>query len=160
MKKNRNNAPGGPHSCDRLRELFRAGDPAADGREPTPEETAAWKRRIMTEPAAPARHWPVPTGWAAATAAVVAIAFLAIWFRPEGKETVLNGRDRPDETLGGPGFEAGRMGRESTATRRSKRDSRTIQFRAPNGTRIIWTLNPDLSISGTDSRDRIEGETS
>ena len=31
----------------------------------------------------------------------------------------------------------------------ASRSARTIQFRGPNGTRIIWTLDPDFQMSGT-----------
>ena len=37
----------------------------------------------------------------------------------------------------------------AVATAATTRTGRTIQFRTPNGTRIIWTLDPDFRISGT-----------
>ena len=29
--------------------------------------------------------------------------------------------------------------------------SRTVQFRAPGGTRVIWTLNPNLTLPDVDA---------
>jgi hypothetical protein len=159
MKKNHDRPVSGrPGLDDRLRTVLRAGDPAADGREPTPYESVGWKRRILADVPAPIASWRRLIGWAAAATAIAVIVLLVLPLRRDDRETRTG--TASDGTDPGPGMEAGRMAHDSTATRSAKRNSRTIQFRAPNGTRIIWTLNPDLSLDGTDSRQRIEGETS
>lgn len=137
-------------SGDRLRDLLRAGDPAADGCDPTAEETAAWKRRLMTAPAVPGWSRRATFGWAAAAVVMAAVAALLI--------LPLRTRGRGDRA--GSGLEAGRRAGGSAVARNAKRKPLTIQFRAPNGTRIFWTLNPDLSLPETGPRKRIEGEAS
>jgi hypothetical protein len=144
----------------RLRSLLRAGDPAADGSDPSPGEAVRWKRRILNAaPIAAAPRW-LPAGLAAAAAGSILVAFL--WLTgPSGDRDISPGTASPGPAAGAPtGLTGGRHARNGNVDRSAARTSRTIHFHAPNGTRIIWTLDPDFSLPETLSREPIEGETS
>jgi len=168
-----------------LRRLLKAGDPAADGRDPDSTELGRWRRQALTATEAASRTplWRRP--WmplaAAATAALLAVVFLlpseqpgessslAIITQqvPAGVDASLP-NDRPelatDAPAEAPGQQIPTLAQDPSPPRTasiptpapSRSDappaavvlaaSRTVRFTAPGGTRIIWTLNPDLEL--------------
>jgi len=122
-----------PRSDDRLRALLRTGDPAADGREPTDEERARLRRRVLSQVPERGRSWrwlPVATAVAALLVAVVLLT---------GPGATDRGTDlavpvRPD------------VGPEASADAAPSDQRQQIQFATQNGTRIIWVLDPDLKL--------------
>ncbi len=141
---------GKPHrDSGALRILLRRGDPAADGRDPTPGEIAAWKQAMLRE--ADGRHWTIP--WPnriAVAASAVLVTIGLIWIpgelkKPAGDQFLVTESAPAESRRSHPGIgSAGTAGHPAAL-----RHARTIQFRGPNGTRIIWQLDPDFSISGT-----------
>lgn len=115
------------------RALLRGGDPAADGCDPSPDETAALRERVVAVARA-AGAAPRPGFAAPAWAAVVALG-LAAWFGwlawpPTGDSAP------PPPRL------ATRGGSEHQPPARA----RQIQFATPGGTRVVWTLDPDFEV--------------
>ena len=103
---------------ERLRQILRHGDPAADGRDPQPVDISVWRRALLGEKSIPRRFRNLGLQVAAITAIGV-VALLALLLRPG-----VSPPPKPAPT------------------------ARTIRFQAPGGTRIIWTLNPEFSIAG------------
>jgi hypothetical protein len=137
---------------DELQALLRRGDPAGDGRSLTQAERQEMRRTVLraaTEPAAP------QIARAPAWAAVLALLALAI---PAGWHIRQNSpAERHAEATGIAGPEAA----ASDATRMPHgatledpvtfaeppgRPVRHVLFSTPGGTRVIWTLNPDLKL--------------
>ena len=117
----------------RLRALLRAADPAADGLDPTSEEQAALRRLVLNRvpDRNPAWRW---LSIATAAAAMLAAAVL-LSNRPESPSgTDLVAPNRPDV--------ARQVPPEDSPTDRRQQ----IQFATENGTRIIWVLDPDLTL--------------
>lgn len=120
---------------DPLRTLLRTGDPAVDGTEPNAEETATLRRRILNR--IPERK-TFPR-WLPLTAAIAAAVLGIVLLMPSATDSPpASSSPTPGGGLVGviPGAEA-----PAQADRR-----RQIQFASENGTRIIWVLNPDLSL--------------
>ena len=134
---------------DALRNLLRQDDPAADGRDPTPGEIAAWKQAMLRE--ADGRHRTIP--WlnrVAIAASAVLVAVGLIWIpgelkKPAGDQFPVVESTPAESRRSHPGIGSAGISADPAAWRHA----RTIRFRGPNGTRIIWQLNPDFSISGT-----------
>jgi hypothetical protein len=105
----------------RLRDLFEAGDPAADGREPTRQEAAALRREMLRR----ARTSP-PLRWLPLAAAATAAAL--------GAALLLPGRMPRRPAAGAP---------EITAATAAPRQ---IRFATAQGTQIIWVLDPNLDL--------------
>ena len=138
-----------PREPESLRDLLRQGDPAADGHYPTHQEIAAWRREMLRE-AEERRRPALRPAWLVTAAAVVVVAAAVGWIHHrEGKSPP------PRSPLAGlpptrvpaplPGIgSGGALGRPANL-----RHARTIQFRGPSGTRIIWKLDPDFTLSGT-----------
>lgn len=115
-------------AADRLRELLRRGDPAADGRAPAPEEVRLLRARVLEE----ARRSPgrarrgalrpaVAFGWAALVCVVVLVA--------TGTAFLWRSEPTPD-----PPLAAGAVDEAAP---------RQVQFTTPGGTRIVWVLYPE-----------------
>lgn len=120
-------------SDERLRALLCEGDPAADGQGPTRDEQAALRRLVLNR--VPDRHpaWKwLPIATAAAAMLVAAVLLLG----PDGtpSATDLAAPDRPDV--------ASRVPSEDDVSDRRQQ----IQFATEKGTRIIWVLDPDLTL--------------
>lgn len=136
----------GDSSGDPLRDLLRRGDPAGDGREPTGIEWAAMRARIRTEVSsventssgrsrAPLATW----AWIAAAASIaVAVVLLPRLLQaPDGtQDLVAGGTDGSGTTATGAAAQSGR----------ASEGSRTMQFTAPGGTRVVWTLDPGFEL--------------
>lgn len=137
-----------------LRSLLREGDPADDGREPSAEETARLRARVLDAARAPTGderraavihphcapdaaesrvRW---TSAAVAAAALFAVLVLgAVAFRVS--------RSAPTAT-GQPALEAGATGATGEIpVPHLERAPRQIQFTTPGGTRVVWMLYPE-----------------
>lgn len=118
-------------SSDRLRELLRRGDPAADGRAPDADETRLLRARVLEEARSAGGGAPAPRGlfrpavafaWAAAACVAVLVAV--------GTVSLRRGPARPEQAdRSSPGVEAAAP--------------RQVQFTTPGGTRIVWVLYPE-----------------
>ncbi len=111
----------------RLRVVLRAGDPAADDPSPPPDIAAGWRRAIRhatPDPvlAGPPPRWRFITMALAGLAIVMAISFWSLVHLPAPASPV----------AARPGAGGG---------------LRTIRMTGPGGTRIIWSVNPDLPIA-------------
>ncbi|MCZ6670072.1 MAG: hypothetical protein O6947_03480 [Acidobacteria bacterium] len=115
---------------ERLRQILRHGDPAADGRDPQPVDISAWRRALLGGKSAPRRFRNRATRLTAITAVGV-VALLVFLLHPGGSPP-------PDPAP----------------------TARTIRFRAPGGTRIIWTLDPEFSMPGGHRSPADKGESS
>lgn len=123
------------HGRSTLRRWLEKGDPALDGREPSPDEVAAIRHAILAVPVPRVERGPVGFRlWVAAAAVVVMLVGALILFsqtrgivspprRPVGEQVV---------SVAGAG----------------SRRARTVQMMTPNGTRIVWTLDPEFSLGG------------
>jgi hypothetical protein len=120
--KNRTESPN-----QRLRRLLRAHDPAADGAEPSAEEVARWRSRLLRESGGGASR-PPSLAWLLPAAALLA-AGIVIGVFARGALTPRS-RGAIPAAGGAPPAEL-----------------RTIRMSAPGGTRIIWTMNPRLDLS-------------
>lgn len=125
-----------------LRALLWQGDPADDGREPSAEETARMRARVLGAASAPDAAESRTRWTPAAVAAAALFAVLVL-----GAVTLRISRSSPTAT-GQPALEAGATG-EIPATHR-ERAPRQIQFTTPGGTRVVWMLYPEATES--DSR--------
>lgn len=129
-----------PHHA--LRSALREGDPAADGREPAPDEVARLRARVLDaalDAGSERDHLLhphcVPEGGGRWTPAAVAAALLLLMiagavvvrFDPGGTA------ERRLESADEPGGEIDTAGPEG----------RQIQFTTPGGTRVVWMLYPD-----------------
>jgi len=122
----------GPKDADRrLRGLLRAGDPAGDGADPAPEEVARWKaslRHAARTPggtaARPIGRWLLPL----AAAGLVLLVAVAVWRMQRPHDASSPVTAAPEAATG------------------ADRGLRTIRMTGPGGTRIIWSVNPDLRI--------------
>ena len=115
------------HPDDDLRALLRRGDPAADGSEPRPEESAALRRVVLRGArTTPPLRW-LPLAGAAAAAALAAALLLPEYIAPSRAPSVAD---------------------ESPAARLDDEpeERRQIRFATENGTQIIWVLDPDLEL--------------
>ena len=106
-----------------LGEWLRAGDPASDGSELTRDDAARIRRRVLAETESPVRFRLTPL---AAVSAAAVLAVLVSLPRPQqpiatGVTVVPGVSAQPDR-------------------------SQQIQFTTEGGTRILWTLNPDLEL--------------
>lgn len=120
-------------SDDQLRALLRNADPADDDREPTEEEHAALRRLVLNRipDRNPSWKWlPIAT----ATAAMLVAAALLIGPYRTRPATDLGAPDRPDV--------ATQVSPEAAPNARRQQ----IQFATEKGTRIIWVLDPDLTL--------------
>jgi len=121
-------------SDEQLRALLRRADPAADGEKPTPEEHTALRRLVLNRirDRNPAWRW-LPIATAAAAMLVAAVLLLT----------------GPGETPSATGFAA--ADRPGVARQAAPEDGpadrrRQIQFATEKGTRIIWVLDPNLTL--------------
>lgn len=106
------------HSHNPLRQLLRAGDPAADAAELAPGERAAIKARML---AAAAERPPSAARWLAPAATVAALLALALGLASRHPVP-------PVPTAAEPPAAA-----------------REIQFTTANGTLVVWQLLPSQS---------------
>jgi hypothetical protein len=130
-----------------LRALLREGDPAADGREPSAEEIARLRARLLDAARSPVGDErraavihphcaPDPaetrTRWTPAAVAFAALFAVLVL----GAVTLRIVRPAPPGT--------GRAGMEAGATGEVPADEpRQIQFTTPGGTRVVWMLYPE-----------------
>jgi len=101
-----------------LRSHLQRGDPLSHEGGLTPADAMRMRRNILS--AAPVAN--VGTGWrfVSVTAMLILVCVGSIWFvRVAVPEPVVLRAEQPHQQL---------------------------QFSAPNGTRIIWTFNPDLEV--------------
>lgn len=112
-----------------LTALLRAGDPAADGTQPTPQEIAELRRAILN--AVPPRR---SLRWLPLAAATGALALAALLITPAGPSRSGSARDSDLREAIVPRADA-------PSGRRQQ-----LQFATENGTRIIWVLDSDLAL--------------
>lgn len=114
----------------RVRELLRRGDPAADGCDPDTRQLARMRRRILdAAPPPPLRGLrPFP---ALALSALVVMLVAVGWnlMRP----AVVPAQFERQPVAGQP--EPG-----------SERRTRQLQFSTPGGTRVVWILDSDFGV--------------
>ncbi len=123
---------------DALRSTLREGDPAADGHDPTPDEVARLRARVLdaAHEADAERGWRwVPATVAAALALLVIAGAVALRFEP-GDRTERAGRFTPADGAGAAGEPEGPVEAEDP-------EGRQIQFTTPGGTRVVWMLYPE-----------------
>ena len=114
-----------------VRNFLREGDPTADGQDPGPGEISTWKRAMLLE--VEGRHRTIlQPAWIAVAVGAVLVAAGLIWIPAEPPS--------PRPGIGSAG---------TVADPGTLRQARTIHFQGPNGTRIIWQLDPDFSVPGT-----------
>lgn len=127
-----------------VRSALREGDPAADGRQPTPDEVARLRTRVLDAahdaererarlldpPCLPesGRRWS-PAAVAAALVLLAIAATVALRFEP-GERWERAGRLGTADGAGDAGETADPAGRQ-------------IQFTTPGGTRVVWMLYPE-----------------
>ncbi|MBZ5638080.1 MAG: hypothetical protein LAO51_04895 [Acidobacteriia bacterium] len=153
-----------------LRAVLRRGDPAGDGRALPPHDVARMRRTVLT--AAEGRQARVP--WLAWAAAAVAVAVVMLAGRemlrgpadvtghgtapPTVAKTLeappaaspVKPREVPDVVAVRPARPAARR-RAGTAARlpsggEAQRAPLLVQFTTPNGTRVIWKLDPEFKL--------------
>lgn len=122
-----------PRPNNRLRALLRTGDPAADGMSPTEEERTWLRRLVLNRVPDHDRTWrwlPITTAVAAMLLAVVLLT------GPEEtpRRSDLGASSQPEAVSGG------------TADDSPGQHRQQVQFATENGTRIIWVLDPDLTL--------------
>lgn len=164
--------------AEEIRRRLRAGDPAGDGRDLSPEEAAAMRRAVLA--AVPEREAP-RVGWlwkpvmaAAVLFAVSAVVVWVYWPGPvvtsmvvEGTPEVVEVAERLPEVA--PAIEESEPQPEPVkmavvvepAPKRTAppkvvpaavpKQARNIRFTTANGTQIIWKLDPDYQPVATGS---------
>jgi hypothetical protein len=120
-------------SDEQLRALLRGADPAADGQDPTPEEHAALRRLVLNRVPDRTRAWRwLPIATAVAAMLVAAVLLLGPDRAPSTAD--LAAPSRPD------------VARQVSPEERPVDNRQQIQFATEKGTRIIWVLDPDLTL--------------
>jgi len=115
----------------RLRALLRAGDPAGDGGDPAPAEVAGWKATLRQAARTPGSGAVRSIGrrlLPLAAAGLVLLTAVAVWRTQRPHDPSSPVTSAPDASTG------------------TARGLRTIRMTGPGGTRIIWSVNPDLQI--------------
>lgn len=118
-----------------LTAMLRKGDPAADGAEPTAGEVADLRRAVLN--AIPPRR---SLRWLPLAAATGALALAALLITPAGPD-----RSGPVRDSAPKATENGAPTAETTVETPSTHRQQ-LQFATENGTRIIWVLDPDLTL--------------
>ena len=107
-----------------LRTLLRNADPAADGCEPTGNELAGIRRRVLDRAAAHPVWFSFPLRTITTASAVAALTLILAWgLLPTGIV----------EPPVGPVTD-------------TEQPVRQIQFSTPGGTRVVWTLDPNFKV--------------
>ena len=120
---------------DPLRETLLRGDPADGDQLSQPERQRMWQRilAVAVNPRPARVRWPVTV---AAVAAFVSAVALVVWLpwpsRPKAPATA---SVLPSTTAPTP-----------PPTKNNDGRRQQLQYTTPRGTRIIWSINPDLSI--------------
>jgi hypothetical protein len=108
-----------------VRDALRRGDPAADGRKPTPAEVADWRRLVV----ASASHQPI---WIPVRRPILALAATLALALAFGWQLLTTDTPPPPSE------------RATTLTEEPK--PRQLQFVAPGGTKVYWTLDPNFEL--------------
>ncbi len=115
---------------ERIRELLRRGDPAADGCDPGTEEVRQMRRRVLRAVPSPGLRAVRPLPALAASVLVVVLVAL-------GWNLMRPGTPAPVQE---PEAFAGPVGPQP------ERRTRQIQFSTPGGTRVVWILDSDFGV--------------
>ena len=120
-----------PRTNERLREVLRTGDPAADGSEPTAEERVWLRRLVLNQVPDRSPTWR----WLPISATVAALLVVGVILLPT---QLANRSDTTDPAI------SARPEARPGPTSPDRRQQ--IQFATENGTRIIWVLDDDLTL--------------
>jgi hypothetical protein len=149
-----------------LGRLLRAGDPAGDGRDPDQTELQTWRRNTLIAVAGGhgevSRRTRLLPFVAAAAAVVLAAIFFLVAERPApispAPQVAVSPPPALPEAVSPVAEQAPLLGTTPRPPRVAAvaatpagaavpaAASRTVHFTAPGGTRVIWTLNPDLQL--------------